>query len=249
MKKSLILIISLILIFFVPAPERYAFALQNDLTFNYAKVISEGCAFYSDASLKIVKFIIPKSYSVKIVSTGAEYSHVVYMDKSSLCPASEGYVKNVYLEFLDKTPDVIYPNVNLTVVTDDVVFADNKLSTPKAVIQSGSIAAFYGELTISGFDYVYVYVSGYVGYMRKDCFANFDVPIYEEVIEIPSDILQGDTANGNDTTLDTNTKNDDLSISEIIVIAAIVLVGLLLVFFVIKSNGGNNGNNGAFEDD
>lgn len=249
MKKSLILIISLILIFFVPAPERYAFALQNDLTFNYAKVISEGCAFYSDASLKIVKFIIPKSYSVKIVSTGAEYSHVVYMDKSNLCPASEGYVKNVYLEFLDKTPDVIYPNVNLTVVTDDVVFADNKLSTPKAVIQSGSIAAFYGELTISGFDYVYVYVNGYVGYMRKDCFANFDVPIYEEVIEIPSDILQGDTANGNDTTVDTNTKNDDLSISEIIVIAAIVLVGLLLVFFVIKSNGGNNGNNSAFEDD
>ncbi len=249
MKKSAILIISLILIFYVPVPERYAFAFEKDSTFNYAKVISEGCAFYSDASLKIVKFIIPKSYSVKIVSTGAEYSHVVYMDKSSLCPASEGYVKNVYLEFLDKTPDVIYPNVNLTVVTDDVVFADNKLSTPKAVIQSGSIAAYYGELTISGFDYVYVYVNGYVGYMRKDCFANFDVPIYEEVIEIPPDISQGNNSDSNDTSASVGTKTDDLSVSEIIVIAAIILVGLLLVFFVIKSSGGNNGSSGAFEDD
>lgn len=217
-----------------------------DNAFPYAKIVTDDCAFYSDASLKIVKFYLTKSYAVKVVAVGSEASRVVYMDGNYAYPSAEGYVKNVCIEFLDAMPDVLYPDVNLFVTCDEVIFTDSNLSQPKAVIPKGSSAKFYGELSINGYGYVYAYVNGYVGYMRKDGFTPYTVPVFEEIV-IPPDIDEPIS----DATSETNkTENhNDFSVTEVIIVIAVVIVGLLLIFFILKSNGENHGDKNDFGDE
>lgn len=242
--KRFCLVIVVILLFNTLPSVKPVSALDN--AFDYAKIVTDDCAFYSDASLKIVKFYLTKSYAVKVVSVGGEASRVVYMDGNYAYPSAEGYVKNVCLEFLDATPDVLYPDVNLFCTSDEVLFTDSGLSQPKAVIPKGSSAKFYGELSINGYDYVYTYVNGYVGYMRKDGFSPFVVPVFEEIVIPP---IVDEPISETKTEQNSNGNFDDFSVTEIIIVIAVVVVGLLLIFFILKSNGGNNGSKNDFEDD
>ncbi len=200
----------------------------EDLSGTYARIVTGDCAFFSDASLKIVKFYLPETYAVKIVSVGAECSRVVYMDGSFQYPMAEGYVKNICLSFLDEEPSVVYPSVSLTVIADEVIFGDIGLSQPKAVIPAGSSASYYGDIKLGGNEYEYVYINGYIGYMRKDCFAPFTVPLNEIPVEPPIEL------NSSTTSQKTDNPQSDFSTSEILIIAVIVIAGLSLMFFVLK---------------
>ncbi len=224
MKKLALILAILISVSHMPLVRANA----ENLSGSYARIVADDCAFFSDASLKIVKFYLPKTYCVKIVSVGAECSRVVYMDGNLSCPMAEGYVKNVYLSFLDEEPEVIYPALNLASVCDEVIFGDTTLSKPKAVIPVGSSAVFYGAMNINGNEYEYVYVNGYVGYMRKECFAPFNLPLLEIPVKPP------DSASSTDTAPDDKEIKSDFTTPEVLIIAVIVIAGLSLVFFMLK---------------
>lgn len=203
----------------------------------YARVITDDCALYADQSLKVIKYIIPETYCVKLTSVGTETSRVTYMDGNSLVPCSEGYVKNINLHFLDETPETIYPDITLTTTGNAVLFTDTALTNPKTVIETGVTGTYYGEITILGASYVYVYINGYAGYVRKDGFASFTVP--EVVFEVEPD---PDTDQSDDSTGETvqNTANT-FSESEIIVAGALIITGLIVMFFILKPQDKNGG--------
>lgn len=226
-------------------PFRRAFA--ETYVGRYAQVISDDCAFFSDASLKIVKFYIPKTYCVKIVSVGVESSRVVYLDDSPELPKAEGYVLNVCLNFLDEKPEACYPDIFLTAISDEVIFGDFELKKPKAVIDAGSTASFYGEILIGSDTYLYVYVNGYVGYMRKGCFSPFRIPENPIIVKTPDIGVDNDT----ESSFISERENHDTNfkVSEILIIAVMVVAGLTLIFFILKPNKDQKRDEIGFSDD
>lgn len=235
-----LLILLLTLIIFGVKPFKPILFSANAST-NYALIIEENCEFFADASLKIVKFYLPKNYAVKIVSVGAESSRVLYMDDSFLYPVAEGYVKNINLNFVDDVPEVIYPSITLTTILDEVIFADNKISQPKAVISKGTEATFYGEYTYLGASYVYVYINGNVGYMKKESFAPYKLP----EVNLPKENLTESSTENLDSE---NNKSPTLKTNEILIFAVIIICAIVFLFFVLKPSKEKPQNN-FFDDD
>lgn len=239
----------IIILLFTRLPKTLS-ANAKEENFSYAQVIADDCAFYSDASLKIVRFYLPKTYAVKIVSIGTECSRVIYMDDAFSCPFTEGYVKNVCLSFLNDTPKTISPTVKLTVNCDEVIFADTFLSQPKAVITALESGYYYGELTIGAVSYVYLYISGYVGYMRKDCFNGYTIPENLIIVETPPETPTTDS--DSESTLlkaDTEKEKQNFSAAETLIVAVIVIAGLSGLFLIISKNSQNKGEKTYFEDE
>lgn len=223
-------------------------AHAKEENFSYAQVIADDCAFYSDASLKIVRFYLPKTYAVKIVSIGTESSRVIYMDDSLSCPFTEGYVKNVCLSFLKEAPKTVSPMVKLTVNCDEVIFADSFLSQPKAVITALESGFYYGELTIGATSYVYLYISGYVGYMRKDCFNDYTIPENPIFLETQPEISTNDSESSH-VKIDSEKEKQNFSTAETLIVAVIVIAGLSVLFLVISKNSQNKVEKTYFEDE
>lgn len=230
------IIIPFLIIFVIFTNFNYSVIATNAETVEYAQAVTDDCAFYSDASLKIVKFILPYSYFVKIISVGAEASRVIYYSEDLSCPPAEGYVKNVCLNFVEKSQNVLnFPPI-ITLKTDEVIFGDAKLSSPKAVITEGSSAKFYGELKIEGTVYLYVYVNGFIGYVRKDGFNNYEV-IKNEILLKPEDDDKSDVVSFFES--EDNKDYKKLDTAEIIVVAVIIVTSLTLIVFAVKSTSKN----------
>lgn len=247
MKKLAILLSLFIFIGAAKLGSPFKRAFAETYVGRYAQVISDDCAFFSDASLKIVKFYIPKTYCVKIVSVGVESSRVVYLDDAPNLPKAEGYVLNVCLNFLDEKPDVCYPDITLTSLSDEVIFGDFDLKKPKAVIDAGSSANFFGEIVIESDTYLYVYVNGYVGYMRKGCFSPFSIPENPIIVKAPEVNYDEERESSFLNERDNDDKN--LKVSEILIIAVMVVAGLTLIFFILKPNKNQKRDEIGFSDD
>lgn len=177
MKKLLVLF--LIISFISSAafsPPKTGATRANATSFTYARVVVSDAAFYADRSLSMPRFFLPESYFVRIISDDLDVCRVAYMDGTSR-PVKEGYVKTVCLSFVYEVPAVIYPDVTLSVKTEEVLFSDLTSFTPRAVLSASSSAVYYGETVFGGETYVYVYASGYVGYVRKSGFDPFSVPL------------------------------------------------------------------------
>lgn len=235
----------LIFLIFTTLPKSLSVRAKEE-NFSYAQVIADDCAFYSDASLKIVRFYLPKTYAVKIVSIGTECSRVIYMDDAFYCPFTEGYVKNVCLSFLNEAPKTISPTVKLTVNCDEVIFADSFISQPKAVITALESGFYYGEITIGAASYVYLYISGYVGYMRKDCFNDYAIPENPVILETPPEIPTNNTESSYVTVY---SEKQNFSTAETLIVAVIVIAGLSVMFLVISKNSRNKDEKTYFEDE
>lgn len=234
MKKLAIIFTIIIFITVTKFNTRQILVKAEPFTSEYAQIVTDDCAFYADASLKIVKIYLPKSYSVKIISVGVSCSRVAYMDDSNLYPALEGYVLNVCLNFLDEKPETVYPSLTLTTKYDEVIFGDVNATIPKTVIAEGTSVKYYGEISIEGIIYEYVYTNGFIGYMRKDCFLSFflpenpiinNEPLLPDIGEFESSALSQTIADG---------EKQKFDVSEILIVAVIVVAGLILIFFLLK---------------
>ncbi|MBR2932820.1 MAG: hypothetical protein IKC33_00740 [Clostridia bacterium] len=235
MKKLAVISLIIFIFSFLPCVSRTAFC--DEIPTSYARITSDDCPFFADPSLKIIKFYIPKNYYVKIVSVGTESSRVIYMDGNTDCPLSEGYVKNVYLSFEELKGITIYPEITVYTTCDEVIFTDTDLEKPKAVLIAGTSAIFYGTLNIEGVEYLYVYAKGYVGYVRRDGFAQFDVPVnYVEPVTPPNDTdnnLQSSPSEG-DSDNHTAQGANDIGAQEVIIIAVMIIAALSLIFLILR---------------
>lgn len=214
------------------------FAAQSGEKYEYARILTENTVFYADPDCSVAKFYLPYGYFVKVLSAGEDSVRIIYMDDSADVPAREGYIKTSCLHPFYDNPVNPYPKKTLTLGSDEVLFADSKLSQPKAVLSASVKAYFYGETTVSGEKYYYVYSNGYVGYVRKSAFLNPEIPAHPlplpeqqtEQPETPQESQKQTTphAAGLDSTVKT------------VVIIAVSLVALSVVYLLFKPVLKNN---------
>lgn len=195
----------------------------------YARIETDNAAFYADASLSIVRFILPKSYFVKVIEIGGESTRVSYMGDGG-APYCEGYVKTYDLSFKENDPAAPYPDIKLNVCVDEVMFSDTDLVKPKCVLSKGSTAVFYGEKTISGETYLFVYAHNNIGYVKRSSFDNFEIPMHPEyVVEtfLPE--------SGSESTPDTESGATEKSTAEpsAVIIIALLIIGVVCIIFLL----------------
>ncbi|MBR4419611.1 MAG: hypothetical protein IKT32_01910 [Clostridia bacterium] len=145
----------------------------------WARIVSDKTPFYSDYSCSMIKFYLPKTYFLKVVNAGNDLTRVIYMDDSDELPFREGYVKTCDLELFDGVPQNPYPEIEIQLLSDEVLFADSNKQYPKTVLSANSTAIYYGELDQNGESFYYIYSNGYLGYARKNAFKPFEIPPHE----------------------------------------------------------------------
>ena len=159
-----------------------AFASENP-SFQYARILEQNVAFYSDPSCTLIKFYLPYSYFVRVITAGESVTKATYMD-GVYAPAKEGYIKTADLYAFDGSPQQPFPMLRLTLATEEVIFADPN-SGAKAVLESGTSAAYYGEIKSGGVSFYYVYAGGHIGYVRASAFFAHNLPLSADPLPEP----------------------------------------------------------------
>ena len=203
-----------------------AHAQTND--YSYSRVLTVDTGFYSDAGGNYLKFYLPYGYFVKIIEVGSTYTKVGYMFDNTQFPMLTGYIKTVDLIPRYDTPLSPYPLLNLTVISDDVLFADSSLTISKIGVYSNSLAVYYGEISNGDTPLVYVYCNGYLGYMRKSCFAPFSVPAH------PEPIVQNSSTEQTSSTIQEKTNTNSTDNLQILIVAGISVIVVSIVYLVFR---------------
>lgn len=193
--------------------------------YSYARVVTSDAVLYADPALSMPRFTLPESYYVKIITAEADYCRVSYMEDTA--PQKEGYVKTVSLMFVSKKPSNPYPTLLLSLSRDEVVFSDLDDLTPRAVLSKGDEASFYGERKFGGEDYVYVYCSGYVGYVKKNGFTPFSVPL------LPDYKLEEQPSSSSSSSSSERDNDEASSDPGKLVVIAAALIAVVCVIFII----------------
>lgn len=233
---------SVYIAFFTPLSSRFstysATFMQNSTVYaeeeKWARILNDSTPFYADYACTIIKFYLPKTYFIKVVNTGEDVTRVIYMDNDTTLPLREGYVKTCDIFLFDGIPKSPYPQVLITVNSDEILFADSNKQYPKTVLTAGSTAVYYGALTQGTEHFYYVYSNGYIGYVRKGAFAPFEIPAHEIPLETPKDSSLLDNPLNSQLTSDTTTQvmNVDATMKIIITIAvALVSVSVIYLLF------------------
>ena len=238
MKRLLIFFIILLIVAFNFLPSRQNLKILANEQSGYARILFENTVFYANPDCTIEKFILPFGYFVKILQVGANSTRVSYMDSNSNLPESVGYIKTCDLFFSEQIPKNPYLNLQITVKSDEILFADNAKNYPKTVLSEGDTAFYYGELNIDGDIFCYVYSAGFIGYVRKNAFISFVIPEHElplpktETSETESsEVLQNSSLNEQ-----TATKTADETLKTVIIVA-VCIVCLSIVYLIFKPNG------------
>lgn len=217
------------------------FAADNSAPkYEYARILTENTVFYADPNCSIAKFYLPYGYFVKVLSVNEDSVRVLYMDDNAEIPAREGYIKTSCLHPYAGEVSNPYPSVTLTLSFDEVLFADSKLSTPKAVLSSNVKAAFYGETIVEGEKYYYVYAKGYVGYVRKSAFLNAEIPAHPLPIKQNTDQNRSSDADENSQKQTTPYAFGFDSTVKTVIIIAVSLVALSVVYLLFKPSSKAN---------
>lgn len=208
-------------------------------TQKYSRILDESTVFYADPGCTIAKFVLPYGYFVKVLSVGEDSIAVRYMDESASLPARDGFILvKCYYPCDYACDDSPYPDCDFELTSDEVLFADAKATTPKAVIAAGKTCHFYGYLEINGEQFYCVYSNGYIGYVRAQAFTDAAVPPHSLPIKSNADSSPIDAsslsdgefspkqttpyATGTDSTLKT------------VIVLAVSLVALSVVYLLFK---------------
>lgn len=244
MKIRVIVIFTLV---FLVIANEFSVKTVADADSGYALVACDEAEFYSDASCRMVKFCLPYGYYVRIVSVGTDYSRVIYMDGQKNLPFTEGYVSNLNLDFSMTPSTSPYPDLILTVKSEEVLFSDVTLNQPKTVISVNSHASYYGKINVNGENFLYVYCSGYVGYVRESAFYDFEITVHPDVLRLNAEkensveITSEDHSSG-----ETNTVKSDTF--RIVVIAVIAIAGLCLLYLILRPERQSSNDRSYFDD-
>ena len=91
------------------------------------------------------------------------------------------------------------------------------------------MAVYYGEVTNESDEkLVYVYCNGYLGYMRKSCFAPFNLPSHPEPI-----FSSSSTSSSNNQT-QTKTQNNKTDNLQILIVAGISVIVVSIVYLIFR---------------
>ncbi|MBR1891796.1 MAG: hypothetical protein IJ811_04820 [Clostridia bacterium] len=206
-------------------------------TANRCYALSEGQAMivndtplYLDASGRIEKFYLDKSYFLTVTDVFGEFAKVIFMDGVADCPKIEGYVKLIDLLFFDSPVSDAYPDVIVKPTVDTVLFADGSASKPKAVISVGSDVRYLGSYGQTE-KLIYVYFDGNVWYAKANDFETFTVPLHPEYLKLrQADVSSEDKS-------DFNADPDSVSPADsttVVIIALLIIIGLAVLYFIVR---------------
>lgn len=128
----------------------------------YACAEKENVLFYEKPSEDSALFALPQSYYVKVLSKGATYSYVQYLETVSSFHSVFGYCKTEELLFVDYVP--LNPYLYLTFPVSYSVDSPSEGFTSNLTSFSYP-CVYYGEYTLGGTPLSYVYLNGHFGYL------------------------------------------------------------------------------------
>ena len=233
LKKLLLIVTALSLIFLVPLPY-----LASAKTAEYRRVITDDTPFYSDESGQNTLFFLPYTYYVKVLGESGEFLHVECYGQGQT-PALDGFVPKdaLYNDGLE----VSLPYLNLTIKTyeNTVFYADSALTTSLQYVFPERTLAYYGKATTpNGETVYYVAYNGRLGYVKESAVYPFTIDdhpneltfiVKEETPQPPT----SDTLPSDEEVVTPSTNTDFFSVKVIIVIC-LGFAGLIAIFLAIK---------------
>ena len=192
----------------------------GDTTYEYARIVEDDIYFYSNETLSPddVLFSLPKSYYIKIISTGDLYYECAYADTANGYSKILGFVNKKDVEICDGISP-LYPNVSLSTISQSNIYSQP--STASKIIISlfaGQNVEFYGFATDKNF--LFVQAGDDFGYIN---IKNVETPsISEHPLPLPET-----------TPAPTPTPTDSPVITEPISNNIPTTVQILLVIFIV----------------
>ncbi len=145
-----------------PLPKLVARA--EPTTGSYACILQADVFLYATPDESKGLFLLPKSYYVKLLDYGTEYSRVEYLADEGISRRVVGFVKTPLLAFVDYTPNrpYFFYQFELRYRVEEDEPADSSFLTQITVT-----CVYYGEYNVGSKTYCYVLRSGEFGYVPK----------------------------------------------------------------------------------
>ena len=129
----------------------------------YACILTENVYLYASSNERSGLFLLPKTYYVKTLSIGADFTKVQYQTDGNGLRAITGYCKTSELTFVDYEPKTPYFHTFFN-VTYKIADTDKNYPFLTEIIVE---CAYYGEYPIVSETYFYVLREDGFGYVPK----------------------------------------------------------------------------------
>ena len=143
-------------------PEPIATA-SAEISPTYACILTENVYLYASSNERSGLFLLPKTYYVKALSIGADFTKVQYQTDENGLRAITGYCKTSELTFVDYVPKTPYFHTFFN-VTYKIADADKSYPFLTEITVE---CAYYGEYPIGSETYCYVLREDGFGYVPK----------------------------------------------------------------------------------
>jgi hypothetical protein len=219
-------ILSVLLTFFTlylpltPTPIRAAATTQDC----YACILTDDVYLYASSNERSGLFLLPKTYYVKTLSVGAEFTKVQYQENGDGLRAITGYCKTAELTFVDYTPKTPYFHT-LFEVTYKI--ADTNQNYP-FLTEIKVECAYYGEYPIGSDTYCYVLREDGFGYVPKPSDLTF-VENSEYADRKAQSNVKDETSQGSENT-------QSLPPSQIATVLVLCLLAPILASLILRAN-------------
>ena len=213
--KKILTMLALFILLTIGAPT--ATAAMAEPSPQYACVLSDDVYFYTSENESSGIFTLPKTYYVKVLSTGERFTRVEYLTDTEYTKTLVGYCLTHQLTFVDYVPrqPFLYATFEVVYTAADGEGSDELLE--KLVFTCG----YYGEYSIGAKRYAYVYQNGSCAYVpRPEHFRYAENPEYAERLSNSSE----------------PSSNEDVNPIQLGVLAVLCLLVPLLAAIILKNN-------------
>ena len=165
LRAHIVLLLFLYIVFSPYTLTAYPVRADAPSTGDYACILSENTYFYSTADERRGLFLLPKTYYVRLIEYGTDYSKIEYQTDDGAIKKLVGYVKTKELTFVNYTPTRPYLSY-IFEVTYTIGGAEPQ--TASAFLDEITLSCvYYGDYQIGTETYCYVLRGDTFGYIPK----------------------------------------------------------------------------------
>ncbi len=222
---SIFFALALILLSGIPTPPRIRkrSAYAEPLLGDYACILQTDTFFYASPDESKGLFLLPKSYYVKLLDYGSEYSRVEYLTDDGIGKKVTGYVKTQRLTFVDYLPKRPY----FTYQFELYYRIDEGLQNDSSFLNEIKVTcAYYGDYNVGSKTYCYVLRGDSFGYVPKP--SSLTVPENPEYAEYLATLESAEEGEGEEKSTTTS------SPAQVAILVALCLLVPVLAALILK---------------
>ncbi len=205
------------------APPSRRTAYAEPLLGDYACILRADTFFYASPDESKGLFLLPKTYYVKLLDYGSEYSRVEYLADEGVGKKITGYVKTTLLTFVDYLPKRPY----FTYQFDLRYHIDEGLQNDDSFLNEIKVTcAYYGDYNVGSMTYCYVLRGDSFGYVPKP--SGLTVPENPEYAEYLA------TLESASSTEETQEQEPPSSPAQVAILVALCLLVPVLAALILK---------------